>query len=240
MIDIERVIKEFCLKLKYKYLQKKPSKINYNNNSLIIVREDGSELKNVEVEGLNVEFYGANNLIKLYAPLPKFVNSTIKMRDNATFILGPSKYHIKNLIVWPMRSGTEFKAGKNFSCEGLEVYLHGEENLKITIGDDCMFSHHVVLQSSDCHSIIDQETNKVINKGKNLSIGNHVWLSPYARIYKGCSIPDNCVIGINSFVIKNVGEGNSMYAGIPAKMVKSNINWSRLSPEDYEKGVSYE
>jgi len=101
-----------------------------------------------------------------------------------------------------------------------------EQNGKILIGEDCMFSHNVDIRNGDSHSIIDLHTRERLNFPKDITIGNHVWLGSYSQILKGVKIGDNSVVGISSVVTSEIPK-NSICAGIPAKVVKENIEWTR-------------
>ena len=43
---------------------------------------------------------------------------------------------------------------------------------------------------------------------------------------KGVNIEDNCVIGSSSLVNKSFKESNVIIAGVPAKIIKRDIEWS--------------
>ena len=90
-----------------------------------------------------------------------------------------------------------------------------------------MFSHGIIVRTSDAHPIYDITTKKIINKSKNIRIGNHVWIGQNATILKNVQIPDNCIIGASSLVTKSFNKNNVIIAGSPAKIVKSNVNWDR-------------
>ena len=100
------------------------------------------------------------------------------------------------------------------------------ESKMISIGNDCMFSYEVSIQTSDAHSIIDLETGKRINPAKDITIEDHVWIAPNVSVLKGVTIGEGSVIGIGSVVTKNVPK-NHIAVGNPAKPIKSNINWDR-------------
>jgi acetyltransferase-like isoleucine patch superfamily enzyme len=44
-------------------------------------------------------------------------------------------------------------------------------------------------------------------------------------ILKGAIIPNNCVIGANSFVGKHLEKENAVYGGQPARILKEEIIW---------------
>ena len=115
-------------------------------------------------------------------------------------------------------SGTTIEGGSQFaSVEGKNV----------VIGEDCMFSHNVDVRTSDSHSILNVEGNR-INPGEDVIIGNHVWIGIRTTILKGVRIADNCVVAACSLVSsKTESKENTIIAGVPAVIVKNNINWDR-------------
>lgn len=204
-----------------------------SRNQAIVIYPDGREEKITYIPGLQIEFMGDDNIFKLYAPLPQFINCRIQMCNEAEFILHESKYTLNNLIVWRMRKGTKIEIGKNFSCVGVEIAMHGEENLQVTIGEECMFSHDIFIQPTDNHAIIDKTTKTPLNFGKSIQIEDHVWLCPHVHIHKGVSIPKDCIIGTCSVVTKSIDKPGSVAVGAPAKIIRENITWSRSSAADY-------
>tara|TARA_B110000211_G_C14002293_1_gene519082 strand:- start:380 stop:979 length:600 start_codon:yes stop_codon:yes gene_type:complete len=54
-------------------------------------------------------------------------------------------------------------------------------------------------------------------------IGENTWIGQDSRICKGVTIGDNSIVAANSVVTKDV-PANSIVAGNPAKVVKTNIN----------------
>lgn len=100
------------------------------------------------------------------------------------------------------------------------------QHADIHIGRDCMFSNNIHIRSSDSHPIYDNDTEELINKDKEVNIGNHVWLAANCKILKGVTINDGAVIGAHSVVTKEVLP-NTIVAGNPARTVKNNITWER-------------
>ncbi len=105
------------------------------------------------------------------------------------------------------------------------VHMTAYENTSILIDEDCMFSHNVIIRTSDGHYIFDEQNNR-INPSKSIKIGKHVWVSMNTTILKGVTIGDGAVIGIGSIVTHDI-DSCCIAAGIPAKIIKKNIHWKR-------------
>jgi len=122
-----------------------------------------------------------------------------------------------------------------------------EENVKIgydsligcinsvTIGKGTAIAHNVTILDNNNHPInpIDRKImydspwdspyrSWKYSISKPIIIGENVWIGADVRINKGIIIGDNSIIAANSVVTKNVPE-NSIAAGNPAKIVKTNI-----------------
>ncbi|MDD1793603.1 acyltransferase [Enterovibrio makurazakiensis] len=109
------------------------------------------------------------------------------------------------------------------SVIGEGCYLSARENgTTLTIGENCMFSRNVKVMTSDGHDILC--ANERINPAKSITIGSHVWLADGAVVLKGNDIGDHSVVGINAVVTHDVPT-NSIAAGNPAKIIKSDICW---------------
>ena len=66
-----------------------------------------------------------------------------------------------------------------------------------------------------------------INRAADVEIGNHVWIGYRVLINKGSVIPDDTVVGTGAIVTKSFDEPNTVLAGVPAKVVKRNVNWCK-------------
>lgn len=122
-------------------------------------------------------------------------------------------------------SGTKMIIGENFSCASVDISLRNSK--EVIIGDDCMCSDNVMLLGNDGHPILDSSTGEVLNNGGKIEIGNHVWLGRKSIICKNTKISDNSIVGVGSVVTKKFDETNIAVAGIPAKIVRKNIDWKR-------------
>ena len=200
-------------------------------NKIYKIDKDGNRHRIFFCNGLNIRFKGKNSIIELETPLPKFKNCIIKVGSNCKIRICSSNYHIKNLKILATADNVKCFIGRNFSLtDGCSILLHKENNLFVNIGEDCMFGSNILLRTSDVHSIVDNDTKEVLNYGGSIDIGNHCWLASNVTIMKKVNIATNCVIGANSLITKDCSDCNTVYAGIPAKKVKNNINWCRECP----------
>lgn len=101
-----------------------------------------------------------------------------------------------------------------------------EPHSKIEIHDDCMLAKNIEIRTGDSHCIIDNNTGQKINPAKNVILLSHVWVGAHVKILKGVTINSNSVIGTSSVVTNSI-PGNCIAAGIPAKVIKTGINWKR-------------
>ena len=205
-------------------------------NKIYIIKKDGTKRQILGfIPGLRIKFKGKNSIVELHEPLAKFDRCQIKIGGNNSKVsIGASKHKIKKLKIGLETSYQTVHIGKDFFCFSCEITTASEDNRIITIGDDCMFARNITIRASDGHSIVNYNTKEILNKGKDVHIGNHVWLAGNILVLKGVTIGDNCAIGHGSIVTKNC-EANSVYAGNPAKQVKKNVTWLRPSPGDLER-----
>lgn len=91
---------------------------------------------------------------------------------------------------------------------------------KISIGNGCLFARDVTLRSDDVH-IIKEEGYKA---SKPIYLGNHVWVGQGATILKGVTVGDGAIVASKSLVIKDV-PANTLVGGIPAKVIRNEIEW---------------
>lgn len=108
------------------------------------------------------------------------------------------------------------KLGSGFFNSNIKIRCHE----KIEIGENVAISHDVTIMDSDAHEGLWEGYEKT----KPIKIGNHVWIGTRVTILKGVTIGDNAIIAAGSVVTKDV-PNNTVVAGVPAKVIKININW---------------
>ncbi|HAT42989.1 MAG TPA: serine acetyltransferase [Rheinheimera sp.] len=102
--------------------------------------------------------------------------------------------------------------GKNtvFAYGGIAVIIHK----RAVIGSNCIIGSCVTIGGK----------SKSIGVPK---IGDNVYIASGAKILGDINIGSNCVIGANAVVVTSIPD-NCLVAGIPAKILKTNID-----PKDY-------
>lgn len=93
---------------------------------------------------------------------------------------------------------------------------------KITIGNGATIARGVVIRDFDAHKLKTPEHEI----SSPISIGRNVWIGNRAMILKGVSIGDGAVVAAGAIVTKDV-PANSIVAGVPATIIRNNINWER-------------
>lgn len=213
-------------------------KLEGNNNSVEV--QDARELLGV----LDIQITGDNNHVEI----DSFANFTgcynITLYGNNSNICSGKNLHTfdflnimigKNHPNFGMVDNVNVKLGNDISIETLNAYTFNS-NSSIAVGDDCMIARNVILYHTDSHPVYDITSNEIINKVRDMNIGNHVWLGENAVILKNVQVPNGCIVGYNSVVAKSFNEDNIVIAGNPAKKTKDNIEWAR-SDSEYIKNL---
>lgn len=97
---------------------------------------------------------------------------------------------------------------------------------KIVFGSSCRVSWDVQVMDTDFHKIKSLD-GEVLNRPREIAIGNHVWIGVRALILKGASISDDCVVSANTLVSKEIPGNHQIIAGVPGKVVKSGVTWGK-------------
>jgi len=112
--------------------------------------------------------------------------------------------------------GYNIHLGKNFYANHGTVIL---DAALVNIGDDVLFAPGVLV-STATHPLDPVRRNKGIETAHPITIGNNVWVGMGAKILPGVIIGDNAVIAAGAVVNKDVAK-NSVYAGVPARLLKT-------------------
>lgn len=111
--------------------------------------------------------------------------------------------------------GKHIEVGKNFfvnyNCTLLDV-------AKIRIGDNCMLAPNVAIYTAG-HPVHPMSRNSSYEYGKEVTIGDNVWLGGSTVVCPGVHIGSNVVIGAGSVVTKDIPDW-SIAAGNPCRVIR--------------------
>jgi acetyltransferase-like isoleucine patch superfamily enzyme len=110
--------------------------------------------------------------------------------------------------------------GKNITV-GKRVFInsgcHFQDQGGITIGDDVLIGHNVVLATLN-HDLAQAKRQDL--HPAPIIIGKSVWVGANATILPGVKIGDNAVIAAGAVVNRDVAP-NTIVGGVPAKLIKT-------------------
>lgn len=111
--------------------------------------------------------------------------------------------------------GKHIEAGKNFfanyNCTLIDV-------AKIRIGDNCMMAPNVSVYTAG-HPVHPVSRNSAYEYGKEVTIGDNVWIGGNTVVCPGVHIGSNVVIGAGSVVTKDIPDW-CVAAGNPCKVIR--------------------
>lgn len=91
----------------------------------------------------------------------------------------------------------------------------------VTIGKNCFINNFFEIHTHDWVTHVFLHSGRdFVNSSGRVTIGNNVAFGRHVMVLKGVNIGDNCFIGANSVVSKDIPT-NSIAVGCPAKVVMS-------------------
>lgn len=105
----------------------------------------------------------------------------------------------------------EIGKGTKFAYGAIAIVVHS----RAVIGDNCIIGTCVTIGGNKNHKEVPR-------------IGNHCYIATGAKVLGPITIGDESFIGANSVVTRNV-PARSLVAGIPAKIIKNDIDISEYS-----------
>lgn len=111
--------------------------------------------------------------------------------------------------------GSHIEVGKNFfvnyNCTILDV-------AKVTIGDNCFMAPNVAIYTAG-HPIYPDVRSAMWEYGKQVTIGDNVWIGGNTVICPSVHIGSNVIIGAGSVVTKDIPDW-AVAAGNPCKVLR--------------------
>lgn len=112
--------------------------------------------------------------------------------------------------------GSHIHVGKNFfanyNCTIIDV-------AKVIIGDYCQMAPNVAIYTAG-HPVYPDTRNSGYEYGKEVRIGNNVWIGGNTVICPGVTVGNNCVIGAGSVVTRDIPDW-TVAAGNPCRVIRS-------------------
>lgn len=200
----------------------------------------------VNLLGLSIRKSGLNNHFDYKRDI-FFRKTKVRVNGKDNYISIGSKCRFKGMKIEVFGNNNNISIGEKVITSG-EIYLSvkgnncnitigsgtligsfdvfvEESGTKVIIGKNCMFGFRISISTTDFHSIVDATTKERINPPQDVTIGEHVWVASSVEINKGVIIADNSIVASNSLVTKKFNQSNVILGGLPAKILKENVNW---------------
>ncbi len=120
--------------------------------------------------------------------------------------------------------GTNIEVGKNFfanyNCTLIDV-------AKIRIGDNCQMAPNVAIYTAG-HPIHPMSRNSLYEYGKEVTIGDNVWIGGNTVICPGVHVGNNVVIGAGSVVTRDIPP-MTVAAGNPCRILRRVTEQDRVN-----------
>jgi acetyltransferase-like isoleucine patch superfamily enzyme len=217
--------------------------LHYNNAWKYNHHGNQIEFAGAFLKGTVFDVRGCDNRV-IIGPKARLSNCKITIIGNhCSLVIGGGHTIVNGTSFWLQDDHSHISIGKDFMCgEGSQIASC--EGTIISLGDDCMLSEDIEMRSSDSHSIFNTNTRMRINEARNITISNHVWITAHVRILKGSYVAAHCVVGNSSLVSGKLSQSHSIYAGVPCKLMKEQIEWSKYKlaqmPEDIDGASTQE
>lgn len=190
------------------------------------------------LEKTDIRIFGSNNRI-LIGDFAVLKGASLYIcGDNNTVTIG-SWTHLNGTEICIEDSGNAVTIGDKTKFLG-KTHLAAIEGTNITIGTDCLFSGDVHFRTGDSHSILGKDGRRV-NASEDITIGDHVWVGTKVTCLKGVSVAAHSILAACALVTGKFTEPGCILAGVPAKVVKRESDWSILRvpmgeiPDDFQK-----
>jgi acetyltransferase-like isoleucine patch superfamily enzyme len=174
---------------------------------------------------INLSSY-TDNLIVLERGCNIRNNCHFNIEGNNHTIVIREAHGLSRLTVTMRGNGGVFYYGRNCTSNYTNCLVQG--SVSLCIGEDCMFAVDTTIRTYDSHAIIDLTKCIQINDAHSIAIGRHVWVGQNSILMPSITIGDGSIIGAGSIVTKSIPT-KTLAVGIPAKVIRENVSWTRDS-----------
>lgn len=114
--------------------------------------------------------------------------------------------------------------GEGTTSNGVKIIC---DRSNFRCGRDCMFSDDIIVQAADQHALVDVASGAIINNvHRKVTLGDHVWLGRRSMLLPKAEVGDGSIIGAGAVVSSKIPE-RAIAAGVPARVVREGVTWSR-------------
>lgn len=189
-----------------------------------------------ESQDSSISIQGSNNKIIIESRC-SFKNFRLIVRGHGnTIVIKRGAWFLGGAISVNNNSALTIGERSSFG-QRLEMIIDGAA---VSIGNDCMVAAGLSIRTSDTHGIYSLDDGKIINKPKDVEIGDYVWLGRDVSILKGAKIAP-CNIVVTQSLFNKASAPFELWGGTPAKKLRENVMWSEsgnlenISDDKYAK-----
>lgn len=121
--------------------------------------------------------------------------------------------------IW-IENGSKLQVGDNFYAN-VNCFFRAYDD--IIIGKDVLLGWNIAFNTSDGHSIIYADGEA--ENHQSIHVGEHVWIASDVTLSKGVNLPDGTIVAQRSLVCSQFSQPMTVIGGIPAKILKKEVNW---------------
>ena len=153
----------------------------------------------------------------------------IRQSGTAKISLGGDSVLRHNVSISAVGQGDIRIGERTVIGKGNTIETYGKAG--VSIGSGCRIGWNCLFLSSDEHVV--QVDGEDLKYEEDIVIGNNIWIGTRVIVLKGTEIGDNCVVAAGT-ICTGKYPANSLIAGSPGKVIKTNVNWRNL--EKWERG----
>ena len=168
---------------------------------------------------------GVGNTVIVDKGLTTLKNCNIFIKGNNNRIRISAGCKCRNVTFYIEDDGNKIELEPKVQITGT-THLAAIEGTKIIVGENSLFSQEITIRTGDSHSVLDVCSGERINPSKDVIIGAHCWICHSVKILKGSSIGNNSIVATGAIVSGKSYPDHCIVGGIPAKFIKSNIDWN--------------